>query len=38
MAKMTKSVGKKVSTKLPAPKITKNKTNMSGGKKIKGSC
>jgi len=38
MTKMIKAIGKKVSTKLPAPKMTKNKTNMSGGKKIKGSC
>jgi hypothetical protein len=27
MNKMTKTIGKKVSTKLPAPKITKNKKN-----------
>ena len=38
MTKMTKSVSKKVSTKLPAPKMTKNKASMTGGKKIKGSC
>lgn len=38
MTKMIKAIGKKVSTKLPAPKMTKNKTSMTSGKKIKGSC
>ena len=38
MAKMTKAGGKKVSTKVPAPKMTKNKASMNGGKKVKGSC
>jgi hypothetical protein len=38
MAKMTKTVGKKISTKVPAPKMTKNKASMTGGKKIKSSC
>lgn len=34
---MTKSVGKKVSTKLPAP-MTKNKASVKGGMKVKGAC
>lgn len=38
MNKMTKAVGKKVSTKLPAPKMIKNKASVTGGKKIKSSC
>lgn len=38
MAKMTKAVGKRVTTKVPAPKMTKNKASMTGGKKIKSSC
>jgi hypothetical protein len=38
MTKMTKSVGKKVSTKLPAPKMTKNKASVKGGMKVKGAC
>jgi len=37
MLKMTKTVGKKVSTKVPAPKITK-KSTIQSGKKVKGSC
>ena len=35
---MTKSVGKKVSTKVPASKMTKNKASIKGGMKVKGSC
>lgn len=35
---MTKSVGKKVSTKVPAPKMTKNKASVKGGMKVKSSC
>jgi len=38
MTKMTKAVGKKVSTKVPAPKMTKNKASMNGGNKIKRFC
>jgi len=38
MAKMTKSVGKKVSTKVPTPKMTKNKASVKGGMKVKGAC
>lgn len=38
MAKMTKAIGKKVTTKVPAPKMTKNKASMTGGKKVKSSC
>ena len=38
MAKMTKAVGKKVSTKIPAPKMTKNKASVKGGKRVHGSC
>ncbi len=35
---MTKSIGKKVSTKVPAPKMTKNKASIKGGMKVKGLC
>lgn len=35
---MTKAVGSKKSTKIPTPKMTKNKASMTGGKKVKGSC
>lgn len=35
---MTESIGKKVSTKVPAPKMTKNKASIKGGMKVKGSC
>lgn len=35
---MTKSIGKKVSTKVPAPKMTKNKASVKGGMKVKSSC
>lgn len=38
MNKMTKAIGKKVTTKVPTPKMTKNKASMTSGKKIKGSC
>ena len=38
MTKMTKAVGKKVSTKVPAPKMTKNKASVKGGMKVKGAC
>ena len=38
MAKIHKSVGQKVSTKVPAPKMTKNKASVKGGMKVKGAC
>lgn len=38
MTKMTKAVGKKVTTKIPVPKMTKNKANLKGGAKVKGAC
>ena len=38
MTKMTKSIGKKVSTKIPATKMTKNNASVKGGMKVKGAC